>query len=113
MNYYPIATAGITLGLYLISFMFTRKTLVTGRVKYLFSTHRKIWNIILLLLFLGFAPMGFLLALHNVYYIGLHPEQVLGWHVNTGSAFLVVAIFHALWHLSYYRKGIQKLMRKP
>jgi len=113
MNYYPIAMAGITLGIYWISYLFTRKTLITGKKKYLFSTHRKVWNIILLLLFLAFAPVGFLMAINEVYYIGLETGGLLEWHVNVGSAFLVVGIFHALWHLSYFRKGIKKLIQRP
>ena len=111
MNYYPITIAGSVLLVYFISFIYTRKNILTRKVNYPFTVHRKIWNIILLLTFLAFAPIGFLLAINKVYYIGIEAHKVLAWHANFGTGFLVIAIFHALWHLSYYKKSIRKLIR--
>ena len=110
MNLYPITIAGTVLALYMISFLFTRKSIMTNKVNYPFTTHRKIWNIIMLLLFLSFAPIGFLLALNKVYYIGMNSLGIISWHANIGIAFMVIAIFHVLWHINYYKKGIRKLL---
>ncbi len=112
MDYYPFTIAGSVLLVYFISYLYTRKNILTRKVNYPFSVHRKLWNIILLLVFLVFAPLGFLLAVNNVYYIGINPVSVLSWHVNFGVVFLVIAVFHALWHLNYYRKGIRKLINE-
>ena len=112
MNYYPVLIAGSVLFLYFISYIFTRRSKVSEKLDYPFPTHRKIWNIVLFLFFLGFAPLGFLLAINRVYYIGLNPVHLLSWHINFGSAFFAIAIMHALWHLRYYQKGIRKLLKR-
>ena len=111
MKYYPIVIAGSVLFVYFISYIYTRKNILTRKIHYPFTVHRKIWNIILLVAFLVFAPLGFLLALNEVYYFDLNSEVIQGLHVNFGTAFLVIGIFHALWHLNYYRKGILKLFK--
>jgi hypothetical protein len=109
MNYYPIAVAGFVLLAYFVSYIYTRKNILTRKIHYPFTVHRKIWNIILLIAFLVFAPLGFILAVNKVYYIGIDPVSILTWHVNFGVGFLVIAIFHALWHINYFRKSIRKL----
>jgi hypothetical protein len=110
MNYYPFTIAGSVLLLYFISLIYTRKNILTRNINYPFTKHRKIWNIVMLILFVIFAPLGFLLAINKVYYIGLNQVNLLVWHVNFGTGFFVIAIFHALWHLNYYKKGIRKLL---
>jgi hypothetical protein len=110
MTYFPLTIAGSVLLVYFISYLYTRKNILTRKINYPFTVHRKIWNIVMLILFLVFAPLGFLLAVNKVYYIGINPVHVLDWHVNFGVAFLVIAVFHALWHINYYRKGIRKLI---
>lgn len=88
-----------TVLLYLLTGLLAR----AGRIRT--ATHRKIWNGVLLLTFLGSCLIGLLLTAQINY--GFWP-RALGilefWHVELGIAMAAVALFHAAWHLPYYRK---------
>ena len=86
------------LALYLLSVLFVKIHLWTK------PTHRKVWNVLLLLTCLVSCLLGLLLALFINY--GYRPDpyvQFLHWHVYVGIAMTVIAIIHALWHLDYYK----------
>ena len=67
------------------------------------STHRKIWNLLLLATFLITGALGIVLA------IGISqdppwllPRSLLFWHVETGVVMSFISFFRLGWHLRYY-----------
>ncbi len=67
------------------------------------STHRKIWNTILLVTFLPTVILGFLLAIQVNYKLEWEVvKPLLKWHVDFGIGMSFVAIFHIIWHWRYY-----------
>ena len=69
------------------------------------STHRKFWNVLLLIAFLVTASLGLFLAFQVNYKLNFKAENT--WmliHVDFGIALAVIAVFHLTWHLSYYLK---------
>lgn len=93
---YPIL--GGLLGLYIISIILV-KVNVWQKV-----THRKVWNIALTVTFLVSCLLGTLLAIfiHHGYRPAIYID-FLHWHVWFGIAMTIIAFFHALWHLNYYK----------
>ena len=83
-------------------------TLVKAQKLSRFS-HRKIWNIILALSFLGSAIPGLILVLHLNYKIPptINPK-IMFLHVEFSIVFTVVAIFHTFWHLPYFKRLFRK-----
>ncbi|OGD54691.1 hypothetical protein A3J78_01480 [Candidatus Beckwithbacteria bacterium RBG_13_35_6] len=93
----------LTLFLYLLSFSLVKTN------KLSIVTHRKIWNIILTIAFVLTAILGLLLVLKVSYGINVNlPFRQLFWHVETGIVFAVVALFHFLWHWSYFKSLLKK-----
>lgn len=75
------------------------------------SSNRKLWNTILLFTFLVTAIIGLLLVIRVNYKLEWNAfEKLLTWHVDFGIAMSFVAIFHLIWHFSYF---INLLKRKP
>ena len=69
------------------------------------SLHRKIWNTVLLSVFLSTVILGLLLAIQvNYKFEWTFVKTALVWHVNFGIGLSIVAIFHLTWHLNYYLK---------
>jgi len=67
------------------------------------SLQRKIWNVILLIVFITTATLGLLLAIQISYKLEWSfVKTALKWHVDFGIGLSFVAIFHLLWHLRYY-----------
>lgn len=93
---YPIL--GGLLGLYIISIILV-KVNVWQKV-----THRKVWNIALTVTFLVSCLLGTLLAIfiHHGYYPANYVD-FLHIHVWFGIGMTIIALFHALWHLNYYK----------
>lgn len=70
---------------------------------------RRIWNILLGTFFLSTAILGILLVIRISYGFTLQlPFNMLFWHVETGIAFSVIAIFHILWHFYYFKLIFKK-----
>ena len=96
---YPLFTIlGITLGLYLITFILVKADKMAK------PTHRKIWNVTLGITCLVSCLLGILLAFFINY--GYRPAwyiDILHWHVYFGIAMTLIAIFHIFWHLEYYK----------
>ena len=101
---YPLFTIlGITLGLYLFTFILVK----TGKMSK--PTHRKIWNVTLGITCLVSCLLGILLAFFINY--GYRPAwyvNILHWHVYFGIAMTLIAIFHIFWHLEYYKAIFKK-----
>ena len=92
----PIAV--ILFAVYGVSFALYK----TKRIKV--TTHRKIWNVLLLVTFLSTAIFGLILAVRRDYALLFSfPINLLFWHVESGIVMSVVSIFHLSWHLRYYR----------
>jgi hypothetical protein len=74
------------------------------------STHRKIWNILLLLTFMISCLFGFFLVIQlNYDFVISWYRTVLYWHVQIGIAMTIIAFFHTLWHFNYYKN----IFRRP
>ncbi len=69
------------------------------------TTHRKIWNGLLLATFLITGMFGLILAIgisQNPPW--LLPSSLLFWHVETGIVMCLISFFHLGWHARYYAK---------
>lgn len=69
------------------------------------TTHKKIWNVLLLLTFLVSCLLGFFLVIQINY------DFAIDWfmsfrkvHVEFGIAMTIIAVIHILWHTNYYSK---------
>lgn len=93
---YPIL--GGLLALYLISIILVKVNVWQK------ATHRKVWNIALTVTFLVSCLLGTLLAIfiHHGYYPASYID-FLHIHVWFGIAMTIIAVFHLLWHLNYYK----------
>jgi len=93
-----------------IILLFYLLTLLASRLG-VFSTgtHRRFWNILLLLFFLGTAFLGLFLAIQVNYKLEIAlADRLLVWHVDFGIGLAMVAIFHLLWHINYYIRIFRK-----
>lgn len=105
--YHPIPILLSLIGLYI-------GTYVLVRIKVLkMQTHRKIWNIALTLTFLVSGVLGLVLVFFIQYaYIPSYYLDFMALHVDFGVAMAAIALFHALWHLSYYKNIFKKIKSK-
>jgi len=106
-NFLPIAAA--TVALYTISWLLAR----TGRLQV--ALHRKIWNAVLLVSFVGMIVFSLLNVILSDHGIRILPREIdVGfWHVEFGIACVLVAMFHALWHIPYFQQYLPKEKEKP
>lgn len=101
--YNIILITSIVLLAYLLTFILVK----TGKLKKL--SHRKLWNVILLLTFLVSCLLGFLLALQINYGFCMDWfRNFLKWHVEFGIAMTLIAVIHIIWHYKYYINMISK-----
>ncbi|MHC1702463.1 MAG: hypothetical protein AB9846_01020 [Tenuifilaceae bacterium] len=93
----PIAI--ISLSIYFLCLLLVRLNILSD------SLHQKIWNTILLFVFLSTAILGLLLAFQINYKLEWSfVKSILHWHVDFGIGLSFVAIFHLIRHLGYYLK---------
>ena len=101
--YNIILITSIVLLAYLLTFILVK----AGKLKKL--SHRKIWNVILLITFLVSCLLGFLLALQINYGFCMDWfRSFLKWHVEFGIAMTIIAVIHIVWHYKYYTTMISK-----
>ncbi|MBN1598704.1 MAG: hypothetical protein JW894_10445 [Bacteroidales bacterium] len=87
----------LTILLYLVSHLLVRLNIWSR------SSHRKLWNVVLLFVFLSTAVLGLLLAIQINYKLEWKTvNELLKWHVDLGIALSFVAVFHLIWNFSYY-----------
>ena len=101
--YHVYLILGGTLLMYLISFILVKTNQWTK------VTHRKVWNVALTVTFLVSCLLGLLLAIFIHH--GYRPEcyiTLLKLHVWFGIAMTIIAVFHSLWHLNYYKSLFKK-----
>lgn len=66
-------------------------------------THKRIWNILLLITFLISGISGLILAFGINYGITIPYLKLIKPHVNIGIAMSIISIIHIFWHLNYYK----------
>ena len=104
-GFLPIA--GISLLVYILSYILTK----TSYLKV--SSHRRIWNLILLATFLVAGTLGVFMAFIYNFELDFDiPYTMLQVHVGFGIVWFIVALFHFLWHLNYFKKAIMGLFTK-
>ena len=63
---------------------------------------------ILLLSFIIMAVLGIFLAWQASYGVNINfISNLLSWHVKTGIIFSLIALFHLLWHVQYYKNIVK------
>lgn len=68
------------------------------------ATHRKIWNVLLLVTFLMTGALGLTMAIRRDYVLMFSfPINMIFWHVEAGVVMTLTSVFHLSWHLAYYR----------
>jgi hypothetical protein len=101
-NFLPIAA--ISIALYAVSWLLARN----GRLQV--ALHRRIWNAVLLVSFVGMIVFSILNVILFEHGISVLPQaiDVNFWHVEFGIACVIVASFHALWHIPYFKQYLPK-----
>ena len=97
--------AGALVVVYLVSLFLSRQG------KYLsIALHRKVWNAFLVLTFILTALSAIFYLLMLDYNVNILPAQidVSFWHIEFGLAFILIGIFHALWHIPYFAQYLPK-----
>ncbi|HHW60048.1 MAG: hypothetical protein WBL11_07615 [Bacteroidales bacterium] len=99
-SYNLIEIGATTIILYLLSWILSKNKVISKRL------HKRIWNLLLLISFLVSCLLGILLIIqinydfpHKVLY-----NDFLYWHVQIGIVMVLIGIFHALWHIPYFKK---------
>jgi len=77
--------------------------------------NRRFWNFLLLSFFISTALLGLFLVIKVNYKLDIPwVEEAMQWHVEFGIGFSMIALFHLLWHLSYYtRRQVQSSQKTP
>lgn len=71
-------------------------------------THRKIWNLVLLISMVISVLLGLFLILNIDLNFGITlPFNMLFWHVESGIALGAIGAFHIFWHWRYFVKFIK------
>ncbi len=95
--YHLVPTLLLVASFYLLTFILACMRLISK------IAHRKIWNALLLITFLGSAILGLILILQIDLNLNISPPfSVLYWHVEFSIAMGLIAIFHVIWHWKYF-----------
>ncbi len=96
--YSLILISALTIGLYIVTFILV-KTQIMKKI-----THRKIWNVALLITGLVSCLLGFFLVIQINYNLKMEwLWTVKYYHVQFGIAMTIIAIIHILWHTNYWK----------
>jgi hypothetical protein len=77
------------------------------------TTHRKIWNALLLGTFLITGIFGTILAVQLDYALPFTlPVNLLFWHVEAGIVMTFISLFHMGWHFKYYKNMVKNAREK-
>jgi len=72
-------------------------------------THRRLWNIILLISFIFSGIIGLILALSIDLKLSLSWYRSFLWiHVESGIIMTLISIFHIFWHLPFFLNLLSK-----
>ena len=104
-TYHLLPISLVLILLYFITHILSKKKIVS------IVSHRKIWNVLLLVTLLVSGILGILLVIKINFGIAIPlPFNILFWHVEIGIAMFVISIFHTLWHWAYF-KNLFKTMK--
>lgn len=95
---YPLLEISIvTIVLYLITWLLSK-------TRYLkVSTHRKIWNMVLLIAFIVSGLLGLMLVVQiNYDVLGSWYSSFMKLHVEFGIVMALISVFHIFWHTKYF-----------
>jgi spermidine synthase len=95
---YPlIPVSVITILAYFTTLLFARWEIFSVK------SHRKFWNILLLVTFLVSGLLGLLSVIKVNYKLEIpNYDQYMQWHVAFGIGMVFISFFHLSWHLKYY-----------
>jgi len=94
-NLIPLSAAVVLL--YLASMLLSKAKRIDS------VTHRKIWNVILLLSFLVCGITGIIIAVRLDLRWDIPQMALMSfWHTETGIIMIIVSVFHVLWHWKYF-----------
>jgi hypothetical protein len=97
-RYYSIPIIILSTIIYLISYFLVKKQKIS------LIMHRKIWNVLLLISFIIVALTSLAYILQFDYGISTIAFTTINfWHIEIGIAMIMISIFHAAWHISYYK----------
>ncbi|MCR4857694.1 MAG: hypothetical protein K5890_05800 [Bacteroidales bacterium] len=96
--YHLILISLLTLGLYALTFILAKANVMRQ------ATHRKLWNVLLLIFALVSCLLGFFLVIQINYDVKMDWLWTVKFlHVEFGIAMTIIAIFHILWHTNYWK----------
>ena len=96
--YSLILLTALTLGLYLISAILVKANVWKK------ATHRKVWNVLLLITGLVSCLLGFFLVIQINYNLKMEwLWTVKLYHVQFGIAMTLIMVIHILWHMNYWK----------
>ena len=94
-NLIPLSAAVILL--YLASMLLSKAKRIN------LVTHRRIWNVVLLLSFVVCGITGIIIAVRLDLRWDIPQMALMSfWHTETGIIMTVVSVFHILWHWNYF-----------
>jgi hypothetical protein len=94
---------GLCVFFYLVSSVLARRKVFKK------STHKKIWNTLLLISFLNTGLTGLFLVIQLNYLVLFDWfSKFLFWHVEFGISMAAISILHILWHWKYFWKLLVK-----
>lgn len=107
---FPVSV--ITILAYFTTWLFARWGIFNRK------SHRKFWNVLLLISFLISGLLGLLSVVKVNYKLEIPGyETLMQWHVSFGIGMVIIAVFHLTWHWKYYfsfKKGTgEKKIEKP
>ncbi|MGV8171058.1 MAG: hypothetical protein ACP5OA_00005, partial [Candidatus Woesearchaeota archaeon] len=95
--YKSLSIAIITIILYLASWLLSYFKKISTYL------HRKIWNWLLLIVFIPVLLTSLFWVLRVDYGIIVNmPFNISFWHVEFGIIMILISLFHILWHVQYY-----------
>lgn len=96
--YHLILVTALTLGLYTISAILVKANVWKK------ATHRKVWNVLLLITGLVSCLLGFFLVIQINYNVRMDWFWTIKvYHVEFGIAMTLVMLIHILWHMNYWK----------
>ena len=101
-QYYFLLILGVSTILYLTTYFLSKKNKISN------VTHKRIWNLLLLISFILTALSSIMLVLKLEYGINLNlPLNITFWHIETGIVMIIISIFHTIWHLPYFKSYLK------
>lgn len=98
--------SGLTLVLYAFSAILVKVNILKK------ATHRKIWNVVLLVTAIVSCLSGFFLVIQINYGIAMQSMRTFRyWHVQFGIPMTIVAVIHILWHINYWKSLVHSNKR--